>query len=344
MENKAGIHFLYALTVIFLLCSTINAKERPLNILKITDKKLYTPVQFNKKLSAMQERYKNVSEDSLLMKDYCEIPFIVELVGRENKTNNLYLKVRIDNKDFLFIYDTGSAVNIMTDKTLERIGISVDESVNETLFLMTASAKCGGRRFGQNVFLYVPGTSFGTDANGEDIAGIIGLDFFRSAESLCIDYKGRKIILNDKPALYNGLEKLYLIPDNDGTFLQYKIKVNLDGTEGVALFDTGCTWIEVRKNHFNLPVKRTEWMPVVTILGKETIKSYYADPGEIHFGSTVLKNAEVIMWDDYTYSYFPQFKYMDIVLGINVFFDRYKVWFFPFEGYACIQPYEDEVK
>jgi hypothetical protein len=280
MENKAGIRFLYTLTVILLLCSTITAKERSQTILKVSDKKLYTAVQFTKKLSAMQERSKNVSEDSLLMKDYCEIPFIVELTGRENKSNNLYLKVRIDNKDFLFIYDTGSAVNIMTDKTLERIGVSVDESVNETMFLMTASAK------------------------------------------------------------YNGLEKLSLIPDNDETFLQYKIKVNLDGTEGVALFDTGCTWIEVRKNSFTLSVKRTEWMPVVTILGKETVKSYYADAGNIYFGSTVLKNAEVIMWDDYAYSYFPQFKDKDMVLGINGFFDRYKVWFFPSEGYACIQPYE----
>jgi predicted aspartyl protease len=338
--NKAGIYLICTLAGMLFLCSTITAKERSQTILKVSDKKLYTPVQFNKKLSAMQERYKNVSEDSLLMKDYCEIPFIVELTGRENKTNNLYLKVRIDNKDFLFIYDTGSAVNIMTDKTLERIGISIDESVNETLFLMTASAKCSGRRFGRNVFLYVPGTSFGTDANGEDIAGIIGLDFFRSAESLCIDYKSRKIILNDEPASYSGLEKLSLIPDNDGTFLQYKIKVNLDGTEGVALFDTGCTWIEVRKNNFNLSVKRMEWMSVVTILGQETVKNYYADAGNIYFGSTVLKNAEVIMWDDYAYSYFPQFKDKDMVLGINGFFDRYKVWFFPSEGYVCIQPYE----
>jgi len=340
--KKNGLFFVCVFTGILFLGSAVTAEDTIPVSVKVTDKQLYTAAEFTKKMAVILNHYKNTPLDSLQVKEYGEIPFTVELAGKDNKTASLYLRVRINTTDFLFIYDTGAAFNVITDQTLEKTGIPVDQSVNEILYLIAAEAKCGGGNFRQNIFCYIPGTSFGKDANGEDIAGIIGLDFFRRAASLCVDYKNRKIILNDDPVSYAGLEKLPLVPDADGTMPLYAVKINLGGTAGTALFDTGCSWLEVNKNTFGLPVKQVSWQQLLTMSGVETIKQYYADAGEIRFGSTVLKNVKVVMWDDYTFSYFPQYKDKDMILGINGFFDRYKVWFFPFSGYACIQPYETQ--
>jgi len=335
-KNRGKILLLVLFLYSSFLCS---GRENNRNIMRLTDKKIYKMREISSK-----EKKKFVSQ--IPMTKRCEVPLIIEKYTTKDgcEYTSPYITLYLNGSKLQFMFDTGTVFSCISDNALKKIGIAVDESIEEACCIFVKRYALDGNNMGGFVFEYTPGYTYGADVNGTETDGLLGLDFVAGAVSFCIDYAGDKLILNDNPNEYKDFEKIPMTVFSDEYGGKVRIHITVDGKDYSAVPDSGADRIISCKKILNLPIKRLEWTSRYTVNGIETVKNYFAEASEIRIGSTVINNHEIMLWDDYALEYFSvwrnAFKFYDVFLGVNGFFDRYKVWVSLEDKCLYIKPYD----
>jgi hypothetical protein len=227
---------------------------------------------------------------------------------------------------------------------LENIGIKVDQSINETCDIFVRNYSLNGKSMGGFYLLYAPGRVYPSDPDGIETAGIIGMNAMAFVDSFCVDYKNKKLIINGDSSELDNSQEIPLLPIFENHEGIPRICIKIDGKSCKAVLDSGLEWILSSKEKCPLPVSRMEWKKTWTYDGIENVKTYFVQPDEVRIGTAILKNTEIVLWDEYAFSFFPSWKKElqrnDIMLGVNGFFDRVKVWISYKNGWVRIKPYD----
>lgn len=291
---------------------TINFKEKLLGFNKSTNTEPLPKKEVNEKCSYCEKlKYKKKELPKKMT-----IPLIIQTSDKNLKTR-AFVDVEIQNRRLRLLLDTGCAQSWLYPTGIAKAGIKTID--NESSYKVYLEQMEIGNCKMNNVDFYI---DYKTILDYK-VDGLLGLDFFKGADSITIDYKNKILEVSNK---YPEGESIPIIYQTGGIYLD---NIEIQNKKYIAKLDTGSTMSSIK---FDGKLEKS--------MNYNSVSLYGNIFGQRNYGTVDCKidknhTYDIQVWADTTSAWntlWPCPLYaeaeninMNMLLGSYGFFDRYKV-------------------